>query len=95
MLKTASLNEKRPVETGFNVYADFMSYKGGIYVHESGSLQGGHAVVILGFGTEDDVNYWICQNSWGPNWGENGYFRIKMGECGIDSDCYAGSPRLY
>ena len=71
-----------------------MSYKGGIYVHKSGYLEGGHAVVILGFGTEDDVNYWICQNSWGADWGEEGYFRIKMGQCGIDSDTYSGEPIL-
>ena len=83
-----------PVETGFNVYADFMSYKGGIYVHESGSLQGGHAVVILGWGTEDGIDYWICQNSWGEDWGEQGYFRIKMGICAIDAATYGGVPIL-
>lgn len=82
-----------PVEAQYDVYSDFMYYKEGIYVHTSGYKEGGHAVVIIGYGNEKGINYWICQNSWGENWGEKGYFRIKMGECGIDSDCYAGSPR--
>ncbi|MCQ2820368.1 MAG: hypothetical protein MJ252_24135 [archaeon] len=71
-----------------------MSYKSGIYQHVSGSYQGGHAVVFIGYGTEDGVDYWICQNSWGPDWGESGYFRIKMGECSIDINSWAGTPIL-
>ena len=38
----------------------------------------------------DDANKcWICKNSWGHGWGENGWFRIKYGECDIeDSTAY-------
>jgi len=39
-----------PVETQFNVYSDFMNYGGGIYVHTSGYLEGGHAVKLIGWG---------------------------------------------
>ena len=83
-----------PIHTGFTVYQDFMQYKSGIYQHVSGSSLGGHAVVILGWGSEDGVDYWIIQNSWGATWGENGYFRIKMGDCGIDSYAVVGNPVL-
>ena len=38
---------------------------------------GGHAVKIVGWGHEGTQFYWIVQNSWGPSWGENGYFRIE------------------
>ena len=81
-----------PVQTGFTVYEDFMSYKSGIYVHTTGSVLGGHAVIIIGWGVEDGVEYWIAQNSWDKNWGENGYFKIKTGQCGFDSNAYAGTP---
>lgn len=51
-----------------------------------------HTTTIVGYGEEDGVKYWICQNSWGPDWGESGYFRIKTGDCGINDDAVAGIP---
>jgi len=80
------------METSFNVYSDFMNYKSGIYQHTSGYLEGGHAIKILGWGVEGGVDYWICANSWGTSWGEDGFFRIAYGECGIDSAVYGCTP---
>ncbi|MGL4970123.1 MAG: C1 family peptidase [Cetobacterium sp.] len=90
----AELMKNGPIQAAFTVYEDFLSYKSGIYVHTTGEFAGGHAVVILGWGVEDKTEYWIVQNSWGADWGEKGYFRIKFGECGIDSNGYAGVPVL-
>jgi cathepsin B len=79
-----------PVQTAFTVYQDFMSYKSGVYVHKSGSELGGHAVKIIGWGVSGSTNYWIVANSWGTSWGLQGFFWIAFGQCGIDSDAYAG-----
>jgi len=65
------------VEVGFFVMEDFMNYKSGIYSYKEGRQLGGHAVKIVGWGKQIDTFYWIVQNSWGPTWGENGFFRIK------------------
>jgi C1A family cysteine protease len=75
--------EYGPVIAGFDVYEDFKEYEGGVYEHTSGKYRGGHIVTIIGY--DDAGGYWICKNSWTDEWGENGYFRIKYGECGIDS----------
>lgn len=46
----------------------------------------GHAITIVGY--NDKEGYWIIKNSWGLNWGENGYAKIKYGNCGLDSDTF-------
>jgi len=81
-----------PVEAGFSVYADFLAYKTGVYQHVTGSMLGGHAVKILGWGVENKTPYWIVANSWNDQWGDKGYFKIKRGddECGIESEISAG-----
>jgi cathepsin B len=85
-----------PLEVSFTVYDDLLTYSGGIYVHQGGKLDGGHAVKLVGWGKENNVPYWIIANSWNEDWGENGYFRILRGvdECGIESGVVGGLPDL-
>jgi C1A family cysteine protease len=79
-----------PLVTTFSVYADFFSYHGGIYTYTTGTYQGGHAVLIVGY---DDVNQcFIVKNSWGTGWGEAGYFRIAYNQ--MSSPTYFGSGTL-
>jgi hypothetical protein len=40
---------------------------------------GGHAVLGVGWGVHEDTKYWLLRNSWGPNFGENGYFKFERG----------------
>jgi cathepsin L len=48
-----------------------------------------HAITAVGYGTENDVEYLIVRNSWGPDWGEDGYVRLQLvdsntGTCGVN-----------
>jgi cathepsin B len=94
------------LQAAFDVYDDFFNYKSGVYQHTSGSLAGGHAVRIIGWGTENSTPYWLVANSWGRFWGLDGrasvrvetrifcagYFKILRGsnECGIEHGIVAG-----
>ncbi|XP_022101486.1 cathepsin B-like [Acanthaster planci] len=85
-----------PVEAAFTVYSDFPPYKSGVYKHETGSVLGGHAVKILGWGVENGVDYWLVANSWNTDWGDKGFFKILRGknECGIEEAITAGQPAM-
>ncbi|MDQ1613462.1 MAG: hypothetical protein QOG00_3393 [Pyrinomonadaceae bacterium] len=73
-----ALATKGPLVAGLAVYQDFMSYKTGVYKHVSGPLVGYHAVSCIGY---DDVQKcWICKNSWGPGWGDSGFFKMGYGQ---------------
>ena len=63
-----------PVCAGFTVYNDFYNFKSGVYNGGTGGIAGGHAVTIVGWGPD----YWIVRNSWGKDWGINGFFNIRM-----------------
>lgn len=43
-----------------------------------------HAVLAVGYGVENGIPYWLIKNSWGADWGDNGYFKMEMGKnmCG-------------
>jgi len=85
-----------PIECAFTVYSDFPAYKAGVYSHSTGSQLGGHAIKVLGWGTDNGTPYWLVANSWNETWGDQGYFKIKRGnsECGIEDQCVAGTPTL-
>jgi C1A family cysteine protease len=66
-----------PVSVAVHVGTDFQLYTGGIfYIRKGGGVN--HAVVLTGW-NDADGGYWYLRNSWGTNWGEAGYMRIRYG----------------
>lgn len=73
------LYDHGPMYQRMAVYTGF-SPGTGVYKVSSGATQrGGHAVTLIGWGTQDGEKYWVAQNSWGKNWGNQGYFKIRRG----------------
>ncbi len=97
-IKSALVNNG-PVPTYFQVFEDFLYYKDGIYQHRWGRYKGIHYVCIVGY--NDDPGYWICKNSWGVNYSNEGWFNIAYGECSIEKksfyieEVYGQFPILY
>eukprot|EP00904_Undaria_pinnatifida_P001416 jgi/Undpi1/11275/HiC_scaffold_30.g13573.m1 len=83
-----------PVSVAFQVAPDFKAYAGGVYDNPGCSTlpeQVNHAVLAVGYDTTPEgVDYWIIKNSWGPEWGLDGFFHMARGKnmCGV-ADCAA------
>jgi cathepsin B len=71
---------------------DFLTYSSGVYYHQTGAAEGGHAIKLIGWGTDEEsgLDYWLAVNSWNDTWGDKGTFKIKQGDCGIDGQVHAG-----
>eukprot|EP01090_Pellita_catalonica_P005829 TRINITY_DN16050_c0_g1_i1.p1 TRINITY_DN16050_c0_g1~~TRINITY_DN16050_c0_g1_i1.p1 ORF type:complete len:317 (+),score=48.05 TRINITY_DN16050_c0_g1_i1:16-966(+) len=64
-------------------------YNGGIITTSDGcgdSLD--HCVMITGYGTSSGTEFWWVRNSWGTDWGQNGYLQVQRGAdvCGISDE---------
>ena len=77
-----------PILGGFIVYQDFRTFGGDsnkclndVYTYDGVSAEsGGHAVTIVGYGLLKNKFYWLIQNSWGPNWCDNGFIKMEIGQ---------------
>ncbi|CAF1012865.1 unnamed protein product [Rotaria sordida] len=77
------------------ISSTFKNYKSGIFQVNgcpASVRSSNHAVVIVGYGVDQTtgIPYWKVRNSWGPTWGDGGYFKIKRGVsmCGIESGAF-------
>ena len=85
----------------------FQQYKSGIFNSTACGKQNpvsqldlDHAVNLVGYGTEDGQDYFILRNSWGTDWGEDGYMRIAdigshEGICGVQIEPVWVTPFTY
>ncbi|XP_061711458.1 procathepsin L-like [Cydia pomonella] len=68
-----------PLSVGVNS-VDFHHYERGILEPNlCKGLQINHGVLLVGYGEENGKQYWLIKNSWGANWGEKGYVRLRRG----------------
>jgi cathepsin C len=97
-----------PMVVSFEPDYNFMLYKTGIYHTISDDTwithavpkpeweKVDHSVLLVGWGEDNGDKYWLLQNTWGPSWGEEGFFRMRRGkdEFGIESICEAAVPYI-
>jgi len=84
--------DKQPVAIAIEAdQAAFQLYKSGVFTAACGdSLD--HGVLAVGYGTESGTDYYLVRNSWGADWGEDGYIKLergvsqKTGQCGMLSE---------
>ena len=91
----AEIFARGPISCGLKSTPKFEAYKGGIYSESTTSTKFNHEVALVGWGISDQgQEYWIGRNSWGTNWGEQGFFKIDMhsDNLGINTDCTWGVP---
>ncbi|CAH8485966.1 unnamed protein product [Dicrocoelium dendriticum] len=82
------LQQHGPLSVGLDAKL-LQFYQNGIFnppASRCSSYHLNHAVLTVGFGKEKGIPFWIVKNSWGSDWGEDGYFRIRRGRgtCGIN-----------
>ncbi|XP_059494450.1 procathepsin L-like [Stegostoma tigrinum] len=73
----------------------FHLYRRGVYYDRRCSQRLNHAVLLVGFGRERGMNYWLVKNSWGRSWGDRGYIKMakdRRNNCGIAN--YAVYPSV-
>ena len=73
--------DSRPVS--ISIEADqpvFQMYSSGVITSTSCGQTHDHAVLAVGYGVENGVNYYLVKNSWGTGWGEHGYVKIGMAD---------------
>ena len=62
----------------------FQFYSGGVVSSTKCGKELDHGVLVVGYGQENSVPYWLVKNSWGNQWGENGYIKIERSESNSD-----------
>lgn len=82
------LSHRAPAVVGVNWYSDMADPDAKGYIHPTGSLDGGHSILLYGqslvkgkegpYGLDLDASYVLFWNSWGKNWGKNGTARMTM-----------------
>lgn len=86
--------QRGPISCGIATTKEFHEYTGGIFEDKTNRTEITHEISIVGFGEENGVKFWNLRNSWGINWGEQGFARVVRGtnNIAIETDCTWATP---
>ena len=56
----------------------YMHYAGGVVTDESCGREVNHAALVVGYGSDNGLEYFLVKDSWGPTWGDHGYIKIGV-----------------
>ena len=87
--------QRGPIACSIAVTDDFFVLKNfEIFEDKTGDTDLDHSISVVGYGSENGVDYWIVRNSWGSYWGESGFARVVRGSnnLGIESNCQFAVP---
>ena len=73
---------QQPVSVAIDVDQAFMQYKSGIFNSNTCGTAVKHAVLVVGYGSSNGQDYYKLKNSWGTQWGSQGYIFFQRGGSG-------------
>nr|XP_044249209.1 procathepsin L-like [Drosophila takahashii] len=79
-----------PIACSISLAESLFLYASGVYDDEEcEDYEIIHSILVVGYGSEKGLDYWIVKNSWDDIWGEGGYFRLERGKnrCQIAEEC--------
>jgi C1A family cysteine protease len=86
---------QQPVAVAIEADQDsFQLYASGVLTKPCGTNLD-HGVLLVGYGTDASLgDYWLLKNSWGTGWGEKGFFKIYVDQCGISDMVVSCLPKV-
>lgn len=68
---------EQPLVVYFRAEEDFLDYGGGLYESSDCDPDYGHFLLLVGHGSENGHPYWLLSNSFGTDWGQDGYIKLS------------------
>ncbi|KAL4421808.1 hypothetical protein ABPG77_001597 [Micractinium sp. CCAP 211/92] len=87
-----ALLSRGPLAISFDAsHPSFRFYSGGVYREEQCEYKPSgldHDILLVGYGSSPEGDYWEVKNSWSDHWGDGGYFKVSVDNnaCGVTTD---------